>query len=299
MICYVVLAHKLPAQVGRFAARVAPSRVFLHVDARAPGPVWEEFGRTVAGHENVSLLERVPSPWASWGSVRAQLAGLRAAVESGCSHAVLASGQDYLLRPADEVDAYVSASPSASWLTCARVPVAWIGDRDGGMARFTSWHLPVRGRRVRLPLRRRLPSGLVPHYGHANSIVSTALAAWVLEEMHARPELERFFRRTWTPDELFLPTMAMASPYADQVVNCDVYYTDWSAGGAHPRTFLTSDVGALVAAGHGRTQGMPGGMTKLLARKFDMSVDSTVLDALDEQLLGLPPAPVRAGEETG
>lgn len=269
------------------------------MDARVPPEVWEEFARTAGRHDNVSLLERVPSPWASWGSVRAQLGGLRAAVEGRYSHAVLASGQDYLLRPAEEVDAYVSSRPEASWLTCARVPVAWIGDRDGGMARFTSWHLPVRGRRVRFPLRRRLPSGLAPHYGHANSVVSTALAGWVLEQMQERPELEKYFRRTWTPDELFLPTMAMASPYADRVVNCDVYYTDWSAGGAHPRTFRTGDIDALVAAGRGSAQKMPGGTTKLFARKFDPGVDSAVLDALDEQLLGLPAPAARAPEETG
>ena len=284
MICFVVVAHKLPAQVERLVDRLAPYRVYLHVDARVAQPVWAEFERLAARAGHVRLLPRLATGWASWALVRAELSGLAAAASEGFSHVVLATGQDYPLRPARVLDSYMAGHPKASWVTCAPMPVPWIADPDGGMSRLTDWHMPVKGRRVRLPLHRRLPAGLEPHYGHANCVLSVELGAWVLEEMGRRPEIERFFRRTWIPDELFFPTMAMASPFAAEVASANLWSTDWSAGGAHPRTFTEADAPALEAAARGQGDGAG---AKLFARKFDISVDARVLDLLDEQLLGL------------
>ncbi len=284
MLCFVVMAHKLPAQAERLVERLSPYRVFLHVDSRTARPTWAEFEGLASRQANVRLLPRLATPWASWGAVRAELSGLRAAVEEGASHVVLASGQDYPLAPVGAIDTFMGEHAGTSWTTCAAVPVAWLGDRDGGSSRFSFWNMPLRGRRLRVPMRRRLPDGLSPYYGHANCVLSADLASWVLDELSRRPSIERFFRYTWTPDELFFPTMAMASPFASHVVSTDLWFTNWSAGGAHPRVFTSTDAPDLVAAARGTGDGAG---AKLFARKFDTSVDEGVLDVLDEQLLGM------------
>ena len=72
---------------------------------------------------------------------------------------------------------------------------------------------------------------------------------------------------------------------ADEVSNENLWFTDWSAGGAHPKVFRRDDIGRLTAAAYGQTGELPGGGTKLFARKFDAEVDVDVLDLIDHQLL--------------
>lgn len=285
MICFVVLAHKNPGQVARLVDLVAPHQALVHVDARAPQEVWHGFEAMAAQRGHVELLERRRSGWASWGVVGAAVSGLRRAATTGCSHVVVLSGQDYLLRPVSEIASALGSQPGASWLSNEKIPATYIGDPDGGLSRLTHRNWAVKGRRVALALPRRLPDGIAPYYGQGQSVVSMPLVRWLIEELDRRPGLVKFFRRSWAPDELFLPSMAMASPLASQVQDANLWYVDWSAGGSHPRTFTEADLGTLVAAAEGNLPGMSGGQLKFFARKFDTAYDERVLDLLDERLL--------------
>lgn len=76
-------------------------------------------------------------------------------------------------------------------------------------------------------------------------------------------------RFTWGPDEFIVPTIIMNSRFKETVINNNFYYIDWSKGGVNPKTLLTEDYPLLLSS------------DKLLARKFDMSVDTIILDMLD------------------
>ncbi len=285
LICFLVLAHKEPAQVGRLAERLAPNRVLLHVDARVGGTVWQAFAGLPSQHGNVEMLPRYRSGWASWGLAQATLSGIQHAATGSFSHLVVMTGQDYLLRPLTEIASLFASQPDVSWVVHDNIPVNWIGDKDGGVSRVTHWHLAVKGRRVRVPLRRRAPEGIVPCYGHAQCVLSMPLARWIVDEVERRPELVKFFRRSWIPDELFLQSLVASSPMSANVVQATLWYADWSAGGSHPRTFTESDIDRLVAVGHGEAGRLPWGQLRLFARKFDVARDSRVLDLIDEHLL--------------
>jgi hypothetical protein len=267
---------------------MAPNPVYLHVDARADSGTWEAFRALAARSEGVQLLERVRTGWASWGLVSAALVGIAQSAASPSSHVVVLSGQDYLLRPVAEISAYFRERPLTSWIPSEPIPVTYISDKDGGRSRVTYWHFPVRGRRLRLPARRRAPQGVVPRYGQAQCVISAPLGRWIVEEVARRPELVRFFRRVSLPDEWFFTSMAQASPGAAEVSGANLWYTDWSAGGAHPKTFGAADVPSLLAVSEGRATGLPGGDLKFFARKFDMARDPAAMDALDNRLLAPP-----------
>lgn len=64
----------------------------------------------------------------------------------------------------------------------------------------------------------------------------------------------------------------MNSRFAENVVNDDLTYQDWSAGQFHPRTLGCADFAELIAT------------DKLFARKFDAASDSKVLDLIDAHL---------------
>ncbi|HET9733593.1 MAG TPA: beta-1,6-N-acetylglucosaminyltransferase [Acidimicrobiales bacterium] len=289
-VAFVVLAHKQPAQVGRLLARLQPNPVFLHVDGRAPESVFRPLADLTSA--SVRLLPRYKTPWASWNLVEATFAGLRQAVQAGAGHIVALTGQCYPLWPVSKLTGYLSERPGTSWIHQWPIPVPSqaIGDADGGLGRITKWHLTVRGHHLRVPVRRELPAGLEAHYGQMQCCLAAPLARWLLEETGRRPEIVRHFRRTQAPDELLIPTLAMSSPYAGEVTSGNIWYANWLSGGAHPKTLTAEDFQSI--ADHARSGGDMCGPSpvKLFARKFDQVLSRDLLDRIDRDILGVPPA---------
>lgn len=288
-VAFVVLVHKQPEQVRRLVTRLRPGPIFVHVDARSPTSVTGPLQEMEAAGE-IRLLPRFRSGWASWGLVEATLEGLAQALEEPTwSHLMVISGQDYPLWPVQAITDLMAGEFERSWLHQAQIPVAppRIGDPDGGMGRITKWHLTIRGRHFRVPLRRSLPSGLIPHYGQQQCSLAAPLVRLIVDEVRRRPELRQYFRRTQAPDELLIPTVAMSSPFAELVSDDNIWYADWSAGGAHPKVLGLDDFDRL--AQEARAGGDTGGPSpvKCFARKFDQFRSASLLDRIDEELLGV------------
>jgi hypothetical protein len=227
------------------------------------------------------------SGWASWGIVEAMLEGMRAAVEhDGWSHLMVLSGQDYPLVPAEEIDDFLAAHADTSFMPRWPLPSRLWG-RDGGMRRLRYRHRPLRGHRAFLPLPRRLPRGIEPYGGSMYVCLTRAAVEAVLGFVARRPDVTRFYRRSWIPDEMFVPTAVMNSPAAASVANESVSFIRWSrAGSRHPDVLGSGDLEALAAAAAGPSDVGGHGRRKLFARKFDAAVDGRVLDLIDERLLG-------------
>ena len=285
-ICFLALAHKAPAQVSRLVEAVSPCPVLVHVDARASQAVWKGFEELVERYGQVVLVDREQTPWASWGLVQATINAMGRALALDCTHIVKMTGQDYPLRPIEDIVAFFAQAPAVSWIPHDEIPVDFISDKDGGVSRARHWNVSLRGRRVNVPMTRRPPDGVIPFYGQAQSVIAMPLVNWLLEQVKRRPDLVKFFRRTWMPNELFLPSLAMSSPMAQDVSPMNLWFTDWSAGGSHPKVFRRHDIDELTAVALGQVGELVGGQVKLFARKFDIAVDEAVLDLVDERLLG-------------
>ena len=123
-----------------------------------------------------------------------------------------------------------------------------------------------------LPLRRRFPGGLAPFGGSAYWCLARPLVHFVHGFLSENPDYVRFFEHVFVPDELFFQTIIMNSQLRDTVENDDLRYLDWSREPA-PAVFTR---GGPARDARARDQ--------LFARKFDETVDSEVLDALDATL---------------
>src|SRR5205085_487270 len=132
-----------------------------------------------------SAPARCRSAWASWGLGEATLKGRELAVSTGCPHEVAMSAQCYPIWPVNAITSFMSTQPDTSWVPHARLPAPpdRIGGPDGGLHRITKWHLTVRGRHLRLPFRRSLPSGLIGHYGPMQCCLSSDMARWIVGEV--------------------------------------------------------------------------------------------------------------------
>lgn len=282
---YVVLAHRNPAQLGRLTARLSPARAFVHLDSALDAAVVRGFEAAVAA--GTTFVPRHRSGWASWGIVAAALQGMRAALAcDGWSHLGLLSGQDYPLLPQAEIDAFLDEHPDTSFMARWPLPSRLWGP-DGGMRRLRYRQLPFRGRRLILPVRRRLPAGIEPYGGSLYWVLTREAVADVLRFVETRPDVVQFYRRTWIPDEMFVPTAVLNSPSRAGVANESLTYIRWpSPGSPHPDLLGPADVPALLEATRGPSEVGGYARRKLFARKFDAERDPAVLDLLDGAATG-------------
>lgn len=270
-IAYIVSAYKLPGQLERLLRRLeAPGVSFaVHVDRKTRPSTWDEMVSRCRGLD-VTWLPRHRSQWGGFGHVRATLKGIDHLVESETpfDYAVLLTGQDYPLRSPTEIARFLGEANGRSYMRHVALPWEPWGAR-GGLDRVEDWHvITYRRMHLGLPLRRSLPAGLVPYGGSAYWCLSGRLVHFVHGFLSENPDYVRFFEHVFVPDELFFQTIIMNSELRDTVENDDLRYLDWSREPA-PAVLTRADLPRLLSA------------PQLFARKFDETVDSEVLDALD------------------
>jgi hypothetical protein len=281
---FVILAHQRPRQVLRLIDRLGDVPTFLHVDNAARHEVFDALAWGAERRDRVHLLPRKRTGWAGWGIPEATLNGLNAAYAHGARHAVVLSGQDYPLVPPGAIQAFSGRNPDTSFMASWELPTPMWG-RRGGLERIRYWHQPIRGHRFRIPIPRRLPRGITPYGGSAWSMLSRRAIEDVQRFSARRPDVVRFYRHTWIPDEMFIHTALLNSHTEGHIVNENLWFMDWDDDVKHPRVLRTGDSEALLeAAGDESEVGGPA-RAKLFARKFDAAADSEVLDVLDEHAL--------------
>jgi hypothetical protein len=280
IVTYLILAHADAGHVRRLVAAVHPAPVVLHCDGRTDDAVYEGM---VAGQDTVIPVRRRPTPWGSWGAVTAELDGLRVALQkTDCDHVVILQGSDYPLQSNGVIERALGDLAGRSVTPMQRLPrAAWSG--HGGLDRLRYPHWVVRRHMVRLPVRRRIPSGVVPAGGSVNKILSRRHAELILDLDARRPDLARFWRRTWNPDETYvhslLATALRSVPGADDVVAENLWFTDWGKLRQRSPEWLTDQHRDDVTRA---ARGMR--PPALFARKFASSPSSPLLDFIDGEL---------------
>jgi hypothetical protein len=282
---FVVLAHRNPDQVLRLIGRLGCAPIFLHVDKGAASTVYRRLVSEAGRYPSVRFLPRVRSAWASWGIVEAMLSGLRAAHSLDISHAAVLTGQDYPLVPVSDIHSFSQCHQGQSFVASWTMPTPLWGPQ-GGMERIRYWHRPIYRHRFRWPIARSFPAGVRPFGGSANFLVSRTAIGHLLDFIFRRPDVVRFYRHTWIPDEMLIATGLHNSSPSDELIDENLWFADWPPGGGkHPRVLDSSDADVLLAAA-----GKPGSAAgraraKLFARKFDTGVDAAILDRLDRQAM--------------
>ena len=280
-LAYLIRAHHKPAQLARVVDRLRSENAafYVHVSARTPDETYSAMQRML---DDVHWVPRVPAYYSGFSLVRSMLAGL-AEMQPVPTHAVMLSGQDYPLKPAAEIEQFLTGRAGESLLEHFPIPVAdrWPGE-NGGLDRIRYWHferLRYRTRVLHIPfLRRSFPAGLEPYGGSAWCALSGDAVRTILSFPGANPEAFRFFEHVRTPDEIFLQTVLLNSPLRDRVANDAIHYVEWP-GGSHPKTLRSPDFPRLAACG------------KLFARKFDLNEDAQILDRIDDELLARQASP--------
>ncbi len=218
----VMLVHNALGRAEQVARHWAAARVpvVIHVDRKVPQTTYDTFRAALGDVPNVLFSRRFRCEWGTWGIVAASQAAseLMLASFADVRHVYLASGSCLPLRPVHELIEYLADRPRTDFIESATTAdVPWtIGGLDA--ERFTmrfpfSWkrHRYLFDQSVklqrRLGLKRRMPSGLVPHMGSQWWCLTRQTLSAILQDPE-RATYDRYFRHVWIPDESYFQSLA-------------------------------------------------------------------------------------------
>lgn len=221
-LLFIILAHNGPEEISDLAKALADAAatgsVMIHWDAGASEDDLAELQSAVADQPSVRLVrDPVRCAWGDYSLVEAPLRALAEARSAGRSYdyAILLSGACVPCRRVQQLERFLAASRDREFIEVGDGDWVREGLRDERhelyfflrpMRRRWADRLSVRVQRW-LGVKRRFPSPLVPRFGSQWWALTWGTCEAMLDFAAARPDAMRFFRRTWIPDELVIPTL--------------------------------------------------------------------------------------------
>lgn len=221
-IAFVLLCHKDPDGIIRQAERLtaAGDCMAIHFDARARAEDYERIRRALAGNPNVTFARRrVRCGWGEWSLVQATLEAVRAALAAfpDATHLYMLSGDCMAIKPAEYVHAFLDGADVDYIESFDFFTSGWI--KTGMREERLIYRHPFNERtqkslfygffnlQKRLGLTRAIPADIQVMIGSQWWCLRRRTVEWVLDFCDRRPEVVRFFRTTWIPDETFFQTI--------------------------------------------------------------------------------------------
>lgn len=291
-IAYIIQIYKNPQQVKRLieTLRDTNASFYLHVDRKVDLRPFQDILNEGKNNDIFFVHDRVKVYMSGFNMVQAILNSMREIRETNAKddldYVILLSGQDYPLKANNEIFGFLERNYGKEIISYTEMPnQIWF---QGGMYRIEEYHLndlPMgyllnKLAHAILPKRRFL-DGVTPYGGSMWWCLTYECVKYVLDFVQNNKKFVRFFKYTHIPSEMFFQTIIMNSLFANNTVgkisgadlSDDLRYLRWSSefNGAHPEILRKEDLDVLVQS------------DRLFARKFDIDVDSMILDLIDRR----------------
>lgn len=307
---YIILVHKNPVQLKRMILSLSAwhSKFYVHVDKKAD---IQSFRNELEGIPNVVFIAeemRCEGQWGSFGLVEATLNSLREIIsDNRKGYCILLSGQDYPLKSKDDIYEFFRKRSEKDFITTWPMPKDPWWPLPDGMERLSRYKfqksasrydfvlfpsfferkfysvffiaeflkLVVRGHFsfiYNLFRKRRFPPYLRPYGGEQWFALRTETVKMMLNFVVGHPDYVKYHADTLVPDEVFLQSIIRHVIPDEADIYPSVTYANWERPNTVlPVTFTEDDFEELKTQPEG----------KLFARKFDMELDTKILDRLD------------------
>ena len=275
---HLIMVHNNPAQFERlFAAINHPQNLFvIHVDVKSPKPVHEAAARLASQHANLHVLPARDVRWACWSVMETTIVAIDflRKLDSNWQYFSNLSGQDFPLKSQEEMLAQLLLTPERNYIHHFDPLEHWVDGPD--RIRYVRLELPWMTTGYPVPKLRwnrwKTYLGDLQYYGGTSYFTLTRAMCDLLLDAEDLPNYRRFFRFTFSSDEIFIPTFALNSSLKHTVHNDDLRLIDFSEGNPRPRTWTSEHLDQLRTCGD------------FYARKFDPAVDDAIIGHLEQQL---------------
>ena len=220
-IAFLLLCHKDPDAIVAQAERLTATGdyVSIHFDARAPKGSFRRIQGALKDNPGVAFARRIKCGWGEWSLVQATLNACEAALEAfpRATHFYMLSGDCMPIKSAAYARAFLDREDAdfiesfdyheSDWIKTGfkeerLIYRHWFNERTQ-KRRFYAMFQAQR----RLGLTREVPADLQMMIGSQWWCLRRRTLEWVMEFCAARPDVMRFFRTTWIPDETFFQTL--------------------------------------------------------------------------------------------
>jgi len=306
-INYIILVHQNPNQLSRLVQRLKTENVrfYIHIDLKSDLSRFrsqlERYSRHVIFIEN-----RVNCIWGDISMVYATLnCMIRILADQRTGYTVLMSSQDYPLKSNEYILSFFNQHYGVNLINLFSLPTSNWRDERGGMNRVEFFKLNLSDRRsdfrIVPPL---INSRILKYFANAESprvlaVIDENLeilmkpratlnyidqfyggSQWwalpiesieyILNFLDLHPDYVDIYKFSFVPDELFFHTIVGNTPELFEKVQKSVTYVDWESNGPfRPAIFDISYFDKLIIR------------DELFARKFDLNLDSQILDQID------------------
>lgn len=257
------------------------SFVYIHIDKNVDQRPFQY----IADLAHVKFIQhRHYIVWGGYSITECYITGMKEILSiDNYDYVVLMSGQDYPIRPNAEFHDYLKQNRGFSIMSVeAKVPKSnwWLYATD----RYRYYHLNdfnFYGKKLVHKISKKiLPDRqfLYPDYqlyggpGATFCALTRQAAEYIVNFMANNRRARRYAKFTHASDEFWFQTLLMNSPLKDKVINQPLWYIDWGGVSKHPRILTVLDFPTFIDS------------KLFFARKFDIYVDESVLDMLDNHL---------------
>ncbi|MCZ0960126.1 DUF5928 domain-containing protein [Paracoccus benzoatiresistens] len=259
-IAFILLTHKDPQGVVDQARRLTATgdHVVIHYDRSAPAEEYRLIRQSLADEPGVAFApRRFRCGWGEWSLVAATLSALREAERSfpEATHFYMLSGDCMPIKSAEYARAFLDGDDcdyveafdffDSDWIKTGikaerLIYRHWFNERKNKPLFYASMNA-----QRRLGLERKLPRGLQIMIGSQWWCLRRHTVEAILALIDGRPDLVRFFRTTWIPDETFFQTLVAHLVPKDQICRRSptcLMFTDYGM----PVTFYNDHYDLLI-----------------------------------------------------
>ena len=274
-LAHLILAHKNPLQLERLIKALSDANVDIYIQLDGKVSV-EAFEHLKKISQVFFIKNRTQIHWGNYSIIQATLNGFEEILATGntYSHINLLSGQDYPLQSNSSLLHFLFNNIDKTFMHSLSIDDEW----QEAQPRIRKYHFGdfmFRGRyRLQAIVNffmpaRKMPANLKP-YGRSQWLTITPVcASYLIKYLKEHPEVKKFFRMTWAPDEFIFQTILYNSSFRETMINDNLRYINFIPGEFHPTTITIADKDALLQSG------------KFFARKFTGESDTEILNYLD------------------
>lgn len=221
-IAFIMLTHKDPEGLIQQALRLTAmgDYVSIHFDARAKPSDFARLQTALGGNPGVVFArKRVKCGWGEWSLVEATLEATKAAVEAfpDATHFYMLSGDCMQIKTAEFAHQFLDAEDvdyiesfdyfKSDWIKTGfkeerLIYRHWFNERTQKRRFYFTYEF-----QRRLGITRNVPDDIEMMIGSQWWCLRRRTVEWVLDFCKNRPDVMRFFRTTWIPDETFFQTI--------------------------------------------------------------------------------------------
>ncbi len=288
---YLILAHKNWNQLMTLLSLLDDCRndIFLHIDRYASDVPFDRL-RAAVNQSQLVFVKRIRCSWGDYSLVEAELLLLKEATKTPHVYYHLLSGQDLPLASQGEIHEFFEKNTGLEYVnyrsmgsdpellldkrfryySIFRRPVPHL--KKDGITYFWMRRLQKYAPLVQKKLgvnRLKGMEGMI-YYGSQWFSITDDFARYLLTQ---EDYIKKHFRLTTIPDEHFVQTVLMQSPFRERIASKDIRFVRWIPGTiahkhGHPYVFTANDYDMLMSSGF------------LFARKFDETTDPEIISMI-------------------